>query len=347
MKRLSHQSNSSCEANLDGDTPAKPDWRQLGVRERLALIPEIFLYTPDVTTVLTKLTYCLHNPRPSGPGRVVLVTGPASAGKTSIIRKFEQSNAVRPTDRIDERPVVITTPTACVDASNLAEAIIRDAKWPLRSPLHGHKLPEMAVQHVLRESGARMLIINRAMFLTEGRRSIEYGSIPFLTALIDSGVATMVLVGNDVLPAIIDQSPLASRCSMHLRVGPVSMREDGDCPWQKLLRQYESQLPFEDGALSKGDMPQRLSNATRGLLPALTQLVESAAMIALYEEKPPSKALLSRHFAHAFAHYRPNEVNPFGASVPLTVPKPQTLPQPITELNESIDRIRSRNRRQP
>jgi hypothetical protein len=184
------------------------------------------------------------------------------------------------------------------------------AGWPTLIRSMGNKIPELQVDHLLRESGTKMLFLVRATLLANGRTSIAPESVPFILNLLDRGASSIALAGEDDLPTLIEKCPLLKkRFFDHMPLNPFAMDED----WHTMIRTLAQLLPFEETELDKHQMPERLHNASGGQAPPLMRLTEAAVKVAYYEDK--SKILRIEHYKTAFGYGYPGEKNPFVPTV--------------------------------
>ncbi|WP_426418100.1 TniB family NTP-binding protein [Bradyrhizobium genosp. A] len=284
-------------------------WRQLSIPERISSISGIYLYHPQAKTLLERLMHSFHAAR-SGPGMGIAIYGPPNTGITSLVREFSRQHPMQERKPVAFQPVIVSTPTANLSSGGLAESIACDARWPTFTRNMGQKLPEFQVEHLLRQSGTRMLFLVRASLLANGRSGIAPESIPFLINLFDRGAATFVLAGGGDLPDLLKKCPdLDGRFFKRMQLEPLAM----DDHWRAMIKTLSSQLPFEETELNKDDMPERLHNASEGKPPMLTRLTEEAATVAYYSER--SKILRVEHFRTAFERNRPGEINPFAPAL--------------------------------
>jgi hypothetical protein len=285
------------------------DWRQLSVPERISSISNIYLYHPVLSDLLERLTHSFHAPR-SGPGMGILIYGPSNTGVASLVKEFTRQHPIQERKPIAIQPVIVSTPTSNVTSAGLAESIACDARWPTLIRSMGSKIPELQVDHLLRQSGTRMLFLVRASLLANGRSGISPESIPFLLNVLDRGAATFVLAGGSDLPDLLKKCPdLDGRFFQRMPLEPFAM----DDHWRTMIKTLSSKLPFDETELNKKDMPDRLHNASDGKTPILLRLTEEAAKVAYYRNR--SKILRIEHFMTAFGHAWPSETNPFAPAV--------------------------------
>lgn len=286
--------------------PTVIDWRHLPVPDRLRSIRSTFLYHPDISRVLERFEHIFH----SAPGTGVLVHGVQKVGISSMISRFADMHPPQARKPIALQPIILTTPTSKLTAGGLAESISCDARWP---PFAGSssKIPELQVDHLLRESGTRMLFMLRASLLANGRSNIAPEAVPFIVNLLDRGAATFILAGQDDLPDVImNCRHLRDAFFLRMPVKALAM----DAHWVAMIRTLANRLPFEETEMAKGDMPAFLHDASEGKPPELLLLTETASTVAYYEDR--SIVLRQDHFKKAFGYAWPwKSHNPFAAGV--------------------------------
>jgi len=236
--------------------------------------------------------------------------GVQKVGIASLIRRFADMHPPQARKPVALQPVILTTPTSKLTAAGLAESISCDARWP---PFAGSssKIPELQIDHLLRESETRMLFMLRASLLANGRSNIAPEAVPFIVNLLDRGAATIVLAGLDDLPDLMMKCQHL-RDAFFLRMPVKALAMDGH--WTAMIDTLAKQLPFEETEMAKGDMPALLHDASEGKPPELLLLSETASTVAYYEDR--SSVLRKEHFKKAFGYAWPWKThNPFTAGV--------------------------------
>jgi hypothetical protein len=294
-------------AIFHGKPLSKKDLLALSPGERLASVSNIMLFPSVVGDALKELEYAFHSSGRLGLSSNLLLSGPDSSGKTRLIRHFWTKHPRIERDRFDEQPVVIATPTARVDALGLSEAILGDGGWPQSLARIGEKMSEIQIALFVSESKTRVLIFNRAHLLAGGRSVIAHETAVFLSNLIDKTGVSIVLVGNEKVPDLIDNCPLLrAKFDIRLELGQIKLGR----PWTDFLAGLERELPFGSTDLLVDDMPLRLHVAAdSGRIAEMMRLTFKAARFALFEKK--SADLKREHFLAAFA-LGPGKINPFG-----------------------------------
>lgn len=328
-------SNAALPAVIDDK-----NWRSLPVPERIASIDQIFLYHPEVSKPLQRLEHMFH----AGPGMGVLMYGPSKVGIGSLIRRFAQTHPPQARRPIALQPVIVSTPTSKLSAAGLAESISCDAGWP---PFFGSssKIPEIQIDTLLRKSDARMLFLLRASLLANGRTTIAPESVPFIMNILERAAVTFILAGRENLPDLVMKCPDLSEAFFEdMPIAPLAMDEH----WLALIAALANELPFEETELTKGDMPERLHNATEGKTPDLMRLAKTASTVAYYEER--STVLRVDHFKKAFPYIRrpKRSDNPFDTGVTANafhVRKSQAEQSTKREANRDALRIANRDSR--
>jgi hypothetical protein len=288
------------------DAAPKP-WRDMTPHERLNDISNRFVFTKPIKELLRKLKSRVEEIPSSKSKRVIVLSGPEGTGKTALAQHLAESYAAVDEDGVDQRTVVLTSPTFKVDAASLADAVVRDVNWPVRPRLSGERSPEKQMDWVLDKSRARMLIFTRADFLAPNGEDVAPQAIPFLVRLMDRpNHPTLVLVASSPFAAkIARHSKLADKLT-NLELRPLEYGKR----WLRAVEQYDAMLPFVIGGLTSTGMPEMLYLATAGKLPLLSGLSVEAGRFALFGAKRADR-LSKEHFHLAFSEFRPGSSNPF------------------------------------
>lgn len=289
-----------------------PDWRGRSSSDRVKLIKTAFVFHPQCAAALDTLQIQFFISGGGGAGRLILLTGEHGCGKSEIIRRLVSEHPRTMTDKIDQQPIVVTTPTENLSARGLAAAIIQDAEWPLKGKFRDEKMCEKAVFHVLAQSNTRLLVINKANLLLEDRESIAFHTEPFLVSLLVNGVS-IVLVGDATFADRLAKTrSILNYLSAHSHLEPITDPNE----WRAVSTDFEKQLPFEETELLLGEMPEQTLLATGGKLPHLARLTELAATAFFWPKSGPrnGECLRAAHFHAGFGHMYPHCINPFDAN---------------------------------
>jgi len=314
--------------------PTKSELLALSAPEKLRSISTIMLFPGPVKLALKAMEFAFHTNNTGGLATHVLLTGPRSTGKTRLAQHFLSQHPSVPGERFDGQPVILTTPTARIDARGMSEAILGDARWPLAAAQVGEKFTELQIERVLQQSSTRMLIFNRAERLAPGGR-MPHVSAVFLENLMDRGSCRIVLIGSDDLVDPIKRCPaLAERFDVRLELPTLPMNSD----WQTMCEVLDRELPFAKTDINTDDMPRRLRIASFGRIPILMRLVQAAAKISLYEKK--SISLTREHVKVAFEQRMSDRINPF-ANVSVETAEAAYGDQPLSDYERGI-RINNR-----
>jgi type II secretory pathway predicted ATPase ExeA len=284
----------------------------LSPTERLGSISDIFLYPSQVRLALKELEFAFHFKSSAGLAQHILITGPHSTGKTALLRHFLARHPAGAEKPVALQPVVIATPTSCVDAGALTEAILADGGWPKSQRGLGKKIPELQTEVFLRRSATQILILNRADRLAEGGQKLPHHCRTFIKNILDRGAASLVLVGTPKLAELVDA---CEELKDHFDVRPELLPMTNGPEWKKVCQELDDHLPFESTEICLGDMPDRLHVAASGALPRLMRLARSTAKYATFDKK--SLVLTREHFLVTFEQRRSGRVNPF-RKIPLS-----------------------------
>jgi type II secretory pathway predicted ATPase ExeA len=233
---------------------------------------------PRAKEILAKLEELLEYPRIYRMPNLLLV-GETNAGKTTIVRRFEQLHP--PGDNAGGEVTitsVLIIQAPPVPEENRFYACILDA---LSAP---YKLSESAgrrqgqVLHVLRSVGLRILIIDEIHHVLAGGSQSQRQFLNVLKYLGNELQIPVVGVGTiDALRAIQTDAQLANRFEP-TSLPPWRLNED----FQRLLASFERGLPLrEPSCLAAEPLATRLLALSEGTLGELAALLAKAATYAI------------------------------------------------------------------
>src|SRR5580704_17069320 len=97
----------------DSKLPVVANWRSMSAPDRLKSIKGIFLYHPELRSLLERLEHIFHSP----PGIGVLMHGVPKVGIGSLIKRFADTHPLQPRKPVALHPVILTTPTSKLTAA--------------------------------------------------------------------------------------------------------------------------------------------------------------------------------------------------------------------------------------
>ncbi len=259
------------------------------------------------------LKYGAGDPVAGKAAKLLMLTGPARSGKTTLLNRFQQLYPTTTLGDADTRPIIVHGLIEKTSIKDLATGLL--IKLGDGAPDKGTRAKRVErVAHHIREQRVRLIILDEGHHLIDSDSDkVIYSVSESIKSLLNLGLCPIVLSGMPDTEIVVDGNPqLQGRLFERCRLTGFDWKDlDERTTFRLILHRFDTETPLPKRA-SLGDpgMALRIWRATHGLVGLVAQLLESAVVDAIEEG---AECLMQARLAAAFdkLHSRDAETNPF------------------------------------
>lgn len=297
------------------ETEEKRRWvvENTSIGDRQMMIKNLVFRYPKFDEIVGELTK-FHAPVEGGVvqcGYAGGFIGDSQSGKTSIVRAFRRIEAHQPyvlDDGMTQYPVAFVQGVEQMNRGDLVSGIFDATEAPSTPRMTRDTVKKLAAWRV-QMSGVKLIILDDAHFVFEGRRDIKAGVIGILKDLLDKRLCNILLVGmTSIDSGLLDFVQLYRRGHF-----PAQRIDDFDetktlhkVEYLGFLNGVSIRLPFlRDSNLQNPEYFPHFLEQTKGLKGATMDIIVDAGNRALDER---ATHVSGRHLYEAcFKRARPGQ----------------------------------------
>ena len=292
----------------------KKPFSTLTFSEKLYIVNNIYIVYPRFKEILTAIDNCHHLSNLKDEPECLFLKGATGAGKTTLIKSYEQDYPKRETSDGTIVPVLsVTIPTPATVKSFVSKLL-----WELGDPYYDKGTTSsqtIRLIGLMKDCGVSLVFLDEFQhFIDRDSAKVLKTVSDWLKNLILDTKVPMILIGLPEAETVFQFNPqLSRRFATRYNLSPFDWSADGGIEFRTFLHAVETQLPLmEKSSLASVEMALRLYYASDGIVAYVMKLIRYGTLLTL---KQGQEKLDLNVLASAFDKYvradKPTKQNPF------------------------------------
>lgn len=292
----------------------KKPFSTLSFSEKLYIVNNIYILYPRCKEILSAIDDCHHLSNLKDEPECLFLNGATGAGKTTLIKSYEQKYPRRETPGGTVVPVLsVTIPTPAT-----VKSVVTKLLWELGDPAYDKGTTSsqtIRLIGLMKDCGVELVFLDEFQhFIDRDSAKVLKTVSDWLKNLILDTKVPMILIGLPEAETVFQFNPqLSRRFATRYNLSPFSWSADGGVEFRTFLHAVETQLPLaEQSSLATEEMALRFYYASDGIVAYVMKLIRYGTNLAL---KQGQEKLDFNVLAHAFEKYvradKPTKQNPF------------------------------------
>ncbi len=280
----------------------KKPFSTLTFSEKLYIVNNIYIVYPRFKEILTAIDDCHHLSNLKDEPECLFLKGATGAGKTTLIKSYEQDYPKRETSDGTIVPVLsVTIPTPATVKSFVSKLL-----WELGDPAYDKGTTSsqtIRLIGLMKDCGVELVFLDEFQhFIDRDSAKVLKTVSDWLKNLILDTKVPMILIGLPEAETVFQFNPqLSRRFATRYNLSPFDWSADGGMEFRTFLHAVETQLPLmEKSNLASEEMALRFYYASDGIVAYVMKLIRYGTLMTL---KQGQEKLDLNVLANAFDKY--------------------------------------------
>lgn len=266
----------------------KPDYRNMSVQERIKLVEQIYIDHPKLDELQRKIDNCREFSKISAEPECILLTGPAGAGKSTLIKRYMKGFPPKVTPETTIVPVLTLVIPIPATVKSLATNLLAELGDTLAEK--GNTTSQtLRLRTYLKKCKVELIILDEFQHFID-RKSLKVIQTlsDWLKNLLNDTAIPLALIGMPNSDTILDAKEnvqLKRRFTLRETLEPFSWETvEQQTYFRTFLKILDESLPFmERSQLSDFNTAALIYTATAGVMNNVMNLIRRATALALQE----------------------------------------------------------------
>lgn len=270
--------------------------------ERLCIVNNIYIVYPRFKEILTAIDDCHHFSGSKDEPECLFLKGATGAGKTTLIKSYEQDYPRRETYDGTLVPVLSVT----IPSPANVKSVVSKLLWQLGDPYYDKGTTSsqtIRLIGLMKDCGVELVFLDEFQhFIDRDSAKVLKTVSDWLKNLILDTKVPMILIGLPEAETVFQFNPqLSRRFAARYNLSPFDWSADGGMEFRSFLHAVETQLPLtEKSNLASEEMALRFYYASDGIVAYVMKLIRYGTLLAL---KQGQEKLALNVLANAFDKY--------------------------------------------
>lgn len=291
------------------------DYSRMSMAERVRRAENIYISYPRLEEVMRKIKYCHEFSKQSAEPVDMLITGATGAGKTTMLKRYEQQFPRRETKGGTEVTVLSASIPVPATVKSLVTKLLANLGDPMAE--RGTVVNQTSrLARLMEACGVELIMLDEFQHFIdrESKKILETVSDWLKNLLNETGIP-IVLIGLPYSDQVLETNPqLKRRFSMRTSLDSFGWdTPDRQQEFRKFLRVLDEKLPFAKRSnLADQEMAHRFFLATCGVVAGVMQVARRASALAVARSMEKlDLGVLAEAYMERLSANNPKIENPF------------------------------------